>query len=70
MPNESKRLVEVRLLVIAIVDVSNDAYMDALRGRTATDVSVLTVVAEEVSSNLESVPYIESVYVTTQGGVP
>jgi hypothetical protein len=59
MPHERKRVVEVRLIVIVHVDVTNEEFVEALatsRGKPAVD-----VVGAEVVSNLESVSYVESV---------
>ena len=58
MPQERKRVVEVRLIVIVHVDVTNEEFLEALAasgGKAATD-----VVGAEVVSNLESVSFVES----------
>ena len=64
MPNESQRLVEIRLLVVVFVDVTSDALIETLRTRKQTTTSVPEVVAEEVCSNLESVPFVETAIVS------
>ena len=57
---DAPRIFEVRLIVIVLVNVTNPEFSDALRKR-ATPSSVAGVVSSEIVSNLESVPYIESV---------
>jgi len=57
MSNTSKRVVEVRLIVIVHLDVTNDEFVQAL---AAEGKSVAQVVASEVVSNLESVSYVLS----------
>ena len=59
-----KRTAEVRLLVIAVIDLADDALADALKAEHRQPTSVATVVADEDVSNLESVSYIDAVIVS------
>ena len=59
-----KRTVEVRLLVIAVVDLTDIGLTDALKADTRQPSSVAAVVASEVRSNLESVSYIHTAIVS------
>jgi hypothetical protein len=63
MPESAKRHVEVRMLVIAIVDITNPELTDALAQHRQPS-SVAELVAQEVVSNLESVSYVESAIVS------
>ena len=60
---QPKRTIEVRMLVIAIVDLTDVALADALKAETRQPSSVAQLVASEVVSNLESVPYIDTAIV-------
>ncbi len=64
MSNDRKRIVEVRMIVIVLVDVTEPSFMEALAASGNNPSSVATVVSSEVVSNLESVSYIESVIVS------
>lgn len=57
MPNERKRVVGFRLIVLVHVDVTHDDFLAALR---AVKGPAVAVVIAEVASNLESVAYVES----------
>lgn len=59
MPQETRRFVEVRLLVIVTIDINSDELRDALKHEPRQPSSVAAVVGAEVVSNLESVPYVE-----------
>ena len=61
MPDRA-RLFEVRLLVVVTVDVTNPELIEMLQ--TQHPSSVADVVASEVRSNLESVPYVGAAIVT------
>lgn len=58
-----KRHFEVRMLVIAVIDVTSEALTDLLKGRPQPS-SVADVVAQEVVSNLESASYVDSAIVS------
>jgi hypothetical protein len=64
MSSDQKRIVEVRLIVIVLVDVTEPSFTEALAASGNNPSSVATVVSSEVVSNLESVSYIESVIVS------
>ena len=64
MSNDRKRIVEVRMIVIVLVDVTAPSFTEALAASGNIPSSVATVVSSEVVSNLESVSYIESVIVS------
>jgi hypothetical protein len=58
---DDKRIVEIRLLLIVLVDAHDATFAAAVlsAGRTP---SVARVVAAEVQSNVACVPYVEAVY--------
>jgi hypothetical protein len=60
----TKRHVEVRMLVIAIVDITNPELTEALKAKHRQPSSVAEIVAEEVVSNLESVSYVDTAIVS------
>ncbi len=62
--NSHKRIVEVRLIVIVLVDVADPSLTDALAASGRQPSSLAEVIASEVVSNLESVSYVESVIVS------
>lgn len=62
MAKEPKRVVEIRLLALLMVDVRHPDLVTALRDAGLTP-SVTDVVAAELSSGLESVSYVESAVV-------
>ena len=64
MSNDPKRIVEVRMIIIVLVDVTAPSFTEALAASGHNPSSVATVVSSEVVSNLESVSYIESVIVS------
>ena len=64
MRNHRKRIVEVRLIVIVLVDVTEPSLAEALAASDKTPSSLADVVSSEVLSNLESVSYVESVIVS------
>ena len=61
---QPKRTLEVRMLVIAIVDLTDGALAEALKAETRQPSTVAHLVASEVVSNLESVPYIDTAIVS------
>jgi hypothetical protein len=61
---DSKRLVEVRLIVIVLVDLSASSLPEALTSRDGVPKSLADVLASEVASNLESVSYVETAIVS------
>jgi hypothetical protein len=62
--SQPKRTIEVRMLVIAIVDLNDSELADALKAETPQPSSVARLVASEVASNLESVSYIDTAIVS------
>jgi hypothetical protein len=63
MSSAHKRTIEVRMIVIVLVDLTEAGLTDALAaGRQPS--SLADIVSSEVVSNLESVSYIESVIVS------
>jgi hypothetical protein len=64
MSSDRKRFVEVRLIVIVVVDVTEPGLTEALTASGKNPSSLSAVVSSEVISNLESVSYIESVIVS------
>ena len=64
MSSDRKRIVEVRLIVIVLVDLTEPGLTDALAALGRQPSSLADVVSSEVVSNLESVSYIESVIVS------
>jgi hypothetical protein len=64
MNSDRKRIVEVRLIVIVLVDVTEPSLTEALAASGGTSSSLAAVVSSEVVSNLESVSYVESVIVS------
>ncbi len=64
MSNERKRVVEVRMIVIVLVDLTESGLSDALAASGRQPSSLADIVSSEVVSNLESVSYIESVIVS------
>ena len=64
MPNDRKRCVEVRLIVIVVVDVTAPSLIETLAASGKNPSSVAEVVASEVVSNLESVSYVEAAIVS------
>ena len=65
MSTDRKRIVEVRLIVIVLVDVTEPSLTEALAASGGKSPSSLAeVVSSEVVSNLESVSYVESVIVS------
>ena len=64
MNTDRQRIVEIRLIVIVLIDVTEPTFTEALRvsGRSSSLLS--EVVSSEIVSNLESLAYVESVIVT------
>ncbi len=61
MDADRKRFIEVRLIVIIVVDLTAPALTEALVASGGQPSSVAKVVASEVVSNLESVAYVDTV---------
>lgn len=59
MPDDRRRIVEVRLIVLAFVDITDATLTEAVAASGGE--TVAGIVSAEVTSNLESVPYVESV---------
>lgn len=59
MPQEPKRVVEVRLIVLVFVDLADLALIEAIAASGGESVS--DIVSAEIISNLESIPYVEAV---------
>jgi hypothetical protein len=64
MSSDSKRIVEVRMIVIVLVDVTEPSLTEALAASGGKPSSLAAVVSSEIVSNLESVSYVESVIVS------
>lgn len=64
MGSGPKRIVEVRLLVIVLVDLADPTLIEALAASRHTPPSLATIVSSEVTSNLESVSYVDAVIVS------
>jgi len=64
MSQPQKRVVEVRMFVIVLVDVTEPGFTEARTAVGNPFSSVAEVLASEVVSNLESVSYVESVIVS------
>jgi len=62
MSEEPKRLIEIRLIAMVVVDVRHPDLINALQHQHVSP-SITDVVAAEVSSNLESVSYVASALV-------
>ena len=63
MAQKPTRHLEVRLLLIAVVEITHSALVERLAAQPHQLSSIPDVVAEEVMSNLESVPYVADVIV-------
>jgi hypothetical protein len=61
---QAKRTTEVRLFVIAIIDLTDPGLTDALQAEHKQPSSVADLVAAEVVSNLESVSYVDAAIVS------
>lgn len=59
-----KRTAEVRLLVIAVIDLADPELAGALKAEHRQPSSVAELVAQEVVSNLESVSYVDAAIVS------
>jgi hypothetical protein len=62
--SDRKRIVEVRLIVIVLVDLTEPSLTEALAASGRQPSSLADLVSSEVVSNLESVSYVESVIVS------
>ena len=61
---QPKRTTEVRMLVIAIIDLGDFGLTEALKAEHRQPTSVAELVASEVVSNLESVSYVDTAIVS------
>lgn len=59
-----KRQVEIRLLVIVVIDITSEDLASALQSESRQPSSVADVLAQEVVSNLESVSYVDAALVS------
>jgi hypothetical protein len=64
MTAEPERIVEVRLILIVLVDVTDSEFVDP-SARAKPMSSAQQFVASEVVSNLESLAYVRSVIATS-----
>jgi hypothetical protein len=64
MSSAHKRTIEVRMIVIVLVDLTEPGLTDVLAASSRQPSSLADIVSSEVVSNLESVSYIESVIVS------
>ena len=64
MSSDRKRIIEVRMIVIVLVDVTEPSFIEALAAAGNNPSSLAEVVSSEVVSNLESVSYVESAIVS------
>ena len=64
MPVHATRHIEVRLLVVATIDIANDELIAVLKAERRQPSSVPEVVAEEIVSNLASVAYVQTAIVS------
>ncbi len=64
MTTDGKRIVDIRLIVIVMVDVAAPALEDMLVRFGKNPSSVAEIVSSEVLSNLESVEYVETAIVS------
>jgi hypothetical protein len=64
MSSDRKRVFEIRLIVIVLVDVTEPSLTEALAAAGGQSPSLAAVVSSEIVSNLESVSYVESVIVS------
>ena len=60
--SNDKRIVEVRLIVIVLIDITNHEFTDTLAASGTKHIR--EVISSEIVSNLESVAYVESVIVS------
>jgi hypothetical protein len=61
---QPKRTIEVRMLVIAIINLSDPELAEALKSQHRQPSSVAELVASEIVSNLESVSYVDTAIVS------
>lgn len=64
MAEPAKRLIQVRLVAIVVVDITHPDLLDALQAHHRQPSAVAEVVADEVAANLESVSYIDAAVVS------
>ena len=64
MSSDRKRIVEMRLIVIVLIDLSEPTLTEALAASGSQPSSLAGIVSSEIVSNLESVSYVESVIVS------
>jgi hypothetical protein len=57
-----KQFVEVRFIVLVLIDITHQDFIDTLRASESKHVG--DAVSSEMISNLESVSYVESVIVS------
>ena len=64
MSSDRKRIIEVRMIVIVMVNVADPSLIEVLAATAKNPSSLSEVVSSEVVSNLESVSYVEAVIVS------
>ena len=64
MSDDRKRIIEVRMIVIVMVDVTDPSLIEALAASGKNPSALAEIVSSEVVSNLESVSYVEAVVVS------
>lgn len=64
MISNRKRVIEVRFIVIVLVDLAEPSLTEALAAVGSKSSTLADVVSSEIVSNLESVSYVESVIVS------
>ena len=64
MSRDRKRIIEVRMIVIVTVDVTDPSLIEALAASGKNPSALADVVSSEVVSNLESVSYVDAVIVS------
>jgi len=61
---QPKRTTEVRLLVVAIINLSDPELAEALKAGHRQQSSIAELVASEIVSNLESVSWVDTAIVS------
>jgi hypothetical protein len=61
---DRRRIVEIRLIVIVTVDLTNSSLTEVLAASGGGSSSLADVVSSEIVSNLESVSYVDAVIVS------
>jgi hypothetical protein len=64
MSEEVPRIIEVRLFVVVMVNLSSPGLADALAESGNNPMPLAKIVGSEIVSNLESVSYVECAFVS------